>query len=95
MITNRRDACVALTSRGVVLVLLLFFFLKVIRYSVLGVGTYEDMLTRVIVSRAEIDMKRIKEEYRARYKSAVTLDVAGDTSFGYRDMLLALVGSEE
>lgn len=74
---------------------LAFFFLKVIRYSVLGVGTYEDMLTRVIVSRAEIDMKRIKEEYRARYKSAVTLDVAGDTSFGYRDMLLALVGGED
>lgn len=53
------------------------------------------MLTRVIVSRAEIDMKQIKEEYRAMYKSAVTLDVAGDTSFGYRDMLLALVGNED
>ena len=56
-----------------------------IRYSILGLGTYEDMLTRVIVSRAEIDMKQIKEEYKARYKSAVTLDVAGDTSFGYRE----------
>lgn len=67
---------------------------QVIRYSILGLGTYEDMLTRVIVSRAEIDMKQIKEEYRARYKSAVNLDVAGDTSFGYRDMLLALVARE-
>uniref|UniRef100_A0A0A9H4Z1 Annexin n=1 Tax=Arundo donax TaxID=35708 RepID=A0A0A9H4Z1_ARUDO len=53
------------------------------------------MLTRVIVSRAEVDMKQIKEEYKARYKSSVTGDVAGDTSFGYRDMLLALVRSEE
>ncbi|CAN6226417.1 unnamed protein product [Urochloa humidicola] len=70
-------------------------FAQVIRYSILGLGTYEDMLTRVIVSRAEIDMKQIKEEYRARYKSAMASDVAGDTSFGYRDMLLALVGSED
>ncbi|OEL30965.1 Annexin D3 [Dichanthelium oligosanthes] len=70
-------------------------FAQVIRYSILGLGTYEDILTRVIVSRAEIDMKQIKEEYRARYKSAVAPDVAGDTSFGYRDMLLALVGSED
>ncbi|KAF8679033.1 hypothetical protein HU200_045786 [Digitaria exilis] len=69
-------------------------FAQVIRYSILGLGTYEDMLTRVIVSRAEIDMKQIKEEYRARYKSAVNLDVASDTSFGYRDMLLALVARE-
>ncbi|CAL5084486.1 unnamed protein product [Urochloa decumbens] len=33
-------------------------FAQVIRYSILGLGTYEDMLTRVIVSRAEIDMKQ-------------------------------------
>ncbi|KAG0546169.1 hypothetical protein BDA96_02G424700 [Sorghum bicolor] len=64
-------------------------------YSILGLGTYEDMLTRVIVSRAEVDMEQIKEEYRARYGSAVSLDVAGDTSFGYRDMLLALLGGQE
>ncbi|WVZ66944.1 hypothetical protein U9M48_016096 [Paspalum notatum var. saurae] len=70
-------------------------FAQVIRYSILGLGTYEDILTRVIVSRAEIDLKQIKEEYRARYKSAVTLDVADDTSFGYRDMLLALIGGDD
>ncbi|TVU37408.1 hypothetical protein EJB05_10721, partial [Eragrostis curvula] len=69
-------------------------FAEVIRHSVLGLGTYEDMLTRVIVSRAEIDMKQIKEEYKATYKSSVIGDVAGDTSFSYRNMLLALVGSE-
>ncbi|GJN33323.1 hypothetical protein PR202_gb21909 [Eleusine coracana subsp. coracana] len=70
-------------------------FVEVIRHSILGLGTYEDMLTRVIVSRAEIDMKQIKEEYKAKYKSSVTGDVTGDTSFSYRDMLLALVGKEE
>uniref|UniRef100_A0A0D9X2G5 Annexin n=1 Tax=Leersia perrieri TaxID=77586 RepID=A0A0D9X2G5_9ORYZ len=70
-------------------------FAEVIKHSILGLGTYEDMLTRVIVSRAEIDMKMIREEYRVRYKTTVTRDVVGDTSFGYKGFLLALVGRED
>ncbi|KAM0867804.1 hypothetical protein ACQ4PT_041754 [Festuca glaucescens] len=70
-------------------------FAEVIRQSIVGLGTYEDMLTRAIVSRAEIDMRQIKAEYRVRFKTTVTRDVVDDTSFGYRDLLLALVGSEE
>ncbi|KAF2924293.1 hypothetical protein DAI22_07g259200 [Oryza sativa Japonica Group] len=68
---------------------------EVIRHSILGLGTYEDMLTRVIVSRAEIDMRHIREEYKVRYKTTVTRDVVGDTSFGYKGFLLALVGRED
>ncbi|EEC82614.1 hypothetical protein OsI_27191 [Oryza sativa Indica Group] len=70
-------------------------FAEVIRHSILGLGTYEDMLTRVIVSRAEIDMRHIREEYKVRYKTTVTRDVVGDTSFGYKGFLLALVGRED
>uniref|UniRef100_A0A0E0LPB6 Annexin n=1 Tax=Oryza punctata TaxID=4537 RepID=A0A0E0LPB6_ORYPU len=70
-------------------------FAEVIRHSILGLGTYEDMLTRVIVSRAEIDMRQIREEYKVRYKTTVTRDVVGDTSFGYKGFLLALVGRED
>jgi hypothetical protein len=70
-------------------------FAEVIRESIVGLGTYEDMLTRAIVSRAEIDMRQIKAEYTVRFKTTVTRDVVDDTSFGYRDLLLALVGSEE
>uniref|UniRef100_A0A0E0QC91 Annexin n=1 Tax=Oryza rufipogon TaxID=4529 RepID=A0A0E0QC91_ORYRU len=70
-------------------------FAEVIRHSILGLGTYEDMLTRVIVSRAEIDMRHIREEYKIRYKTTVTRDVVGDTSFGYKGFLLALVGRED
>ncbi|KAG8079470.1 hypothetical protein GUJ93_ZPchr0007g4036 [Zizania palustris] len=57
-------------------------FAEVIRHSILGLGTYEDALTRVAVSRAEIDMKQIREEYEVRYTSTVARDVVGDTSFG-------------
>ncbi|TVU47006.1 hypothetical protein EJB05_06582, partial [Eragrostis curvula] len=69
-------------------------FAEVIRYSILGLGTDEDTLTRAIVSRAEIDMNNIKEEYNIRFKTTVTSDIVGDTSGDYMDFLLALVGSE-
>ena len=68
---------------------------QVIRYSILGLGTDEEALTRAIVSRAEIDMKKIKEEYKVRFKTTVTEDVVGDTSGYYMDILLALIGSED
>ncbi|XP_051214379.1 annexin D3 isoform X1 [Lolium perenne] len=70
-------------------------FAEVIRYSILGLGTDEDALTRAIVSRADIDMKHIKEEYKVRFKTTVTKDVVGDCSGYYLDILLALVGSED
>ena len=69
-------------------------FAEVIRYSILGLGTDEDALTRAIVSRADIDTKKIKQEYRVRFKTTVTDDVVGDTSGYYMDILLALVGKE-
>lgn len=47
------------------------------------------------MSRAEIDMKKIKEEYKIRFKTTVTSDVVGDTSGYYMDILLTLVGSED
>lgn len=70
-------------------------FAEAIRYSILGLGTDEDVLTRAIVSRADIDMKNIKEEYKVRFKTTVTKDVVGDCSGYYLDILLALVGSED
>ncbi|XP_072975804.1 annexin D3-like [Typha angustifolia] len=70
-------------------------FAEVIRSSILGLGTDEASLTRAIVCRAEIDMKKIKEEYKIRYKTTVTRDVTGDTSGYYKDILLTLVGIED
>ncbi|KAL6620165.1 hypothetical protein ACP70R_035304 [Stipagrostis hirtigluma subsp. patula] len=69
-------------------------FAEVIRSSILGLGTDEESLTRAIVSRAEVDLQKVKEEYRARYRTTVTSDVTGDTSGYYKDILLTLVGPE-
>ncbi|KAJ6811302.1 annexin D3-like [Iris pallida] len=66
-------------------------FAEVVRSSIVGLGTDEDALTRAIVTRAEVDMKSIKEEYK-RYKTSLNTDVIGDTSGYYQEFLLALVG---
>ncbi|KAF0922815.1 hypothetical protein E2562_002065 [Oryza meyeriana var. granulata] len=70
-------------------------FAEVIRTSILGLGTDEEMLTRGIVSRAEVDMEKMKEEYKVRYNTTVTADVRGDTSGDYMNILLTLVGPEK
>lgn len=64
---------------------------QVVRKSIVGLGTDEDSLTRAIVTRADIDMKKIKEEYR-RYGTSINDDIKGDTSGYYMKFLLALVG---
>lgn len=68
------------------------YFEKVLRVAIKGLGTDEWDLTRVVATRAEVDMERIKEEYNRR--NSVTLDraITGDTSGDYERMLLALIG---
>lgn len=63
-------------------------FAEVIRASIIGLGTDEDSLTKVIVTRAEIDMMKIREEYLKANKSSLDDAVKGDTSGFYQDFLL-------
>ncbi|XP_020268595.1 annexin D3-like [Asparagus officinalis] len=66
-------------------------FAEVVRTSIVGLGTDEDSLTRAIVTRAEIDLKNIKEVY-TKYGTSINDDIKGDTSGDYKKFLLALVG---
>jgi len=59
-----------------------------------GMGTDEDDLTRVITTRAEVDLKLIKEAYQKRNSVPLERAVAKDTTRDYEDMLLALLGAE-
>ncbi|KAK4802955.1 hypothetical protein SAY86_001158 [Trapa natans] len=68
-------------------------FAEVIGKSIIGWGTDEDMLTRAIVTRAEVDMRKIREEYFTIYKSSMEDAVIRDTSGDYKDFLLTLLGS--
>ncbi|XP_021750687.1 annexin D3-like isoform X1 [Chenopodium quinoa] len=67
---------------------------KVINSSVVGLGTDEDSLTRAIVTRAEVDMVKINEEYSRAYKESVADAVIGDTSGDYKNFLLTLLGKK-
>ncbi|KAL6125294.1 hypothetical protein ACLB2K_073353 [Fragaria x ananassa] len=68
-------------------------FAQVINESVVGLGTDEESLNRATVSRAEIDMIKIREEYSTLFKTSLEDDVKGDTSGDYKDFLLTLLGA--
>ncbi|XVF15178.1 hypothetical protein REPUB_Repub09cG0128100 [Reevesia pubescens] len=69
------------------------YFEKVLRQAINKLGTDEWALTRVVTTRAEVDMVRIKEEYQRRNSVPLEKAIAGDTSGDYERMLLALIGS--
>ncbi|XP_048140526.1 annexin-like protein RJ4 [Rhodamnia argentea] len=71
------------------------YFEKVLRNAIKKVGTDEDALTRVIVTRAEKDLKEIKEEYYKRNSVSLDIAVAKDTSGHHEAFLLTLLGKEE
>lgn len=56
-----------------------------------GAGTSDDTLIRVIVSRSEVDLVQIKQEFQRQYGQTLESWIQGDTSGDYSRMLLALV----
>ncbi|XP_004289606.1 PREDICTED: annexin D7-like [Fragaria vesca subsp. vesca] len=67
------------------------YFEKTLRLSMKGLGTDEETLTRVVATRAEVDMKHIKEQYERKNNVSMVDDIKGDTSGDYLRILLALV----
>ncbi|KAL8133979.1 hypothetical protein AgCh_009158 [Apium graveolens] len=65
---------------------------KTLRLAINKLGTDEWALTRVVTTRAEVDMDRIKEEYQRRNSIPLDRAIAGDTSGDYEKILLALIG---
>ncbi|KAK4264909.1 hypothetical protein QN277_026026 [Acacia crassicarpa] len=68
------------------------YFEKVLRMAINKLGTDEWALTRVVVTRAEVDMERIKEDYQRRNSVPLDQAISNDTSGDYEKMLLALIG---
>ncbi|KAK9110679.1 hypothetical protein Sjap_018739 [Stephania japonica] len=71
------------------------YFEKVLRLAINKTGTDEGALTRVVTTRAEIDMKQIKEEYYRRNSVPLEHAIVRDTSGDYEVMLVALIGHED
>lgn len=67
------------------------YFAKEVKKSIKGLGTDEHTLNRIVVSRCEVDMKQIKEEYTRLYSTTMEKDVSGDVSGDYGKLLLELI----
>ncbi|CAK9322085.1 unnamed protein product [Citrullus colocynthis] len=67
-------------------------FAKILRLAINKLGTDEWALARVVASRAEIDMERIKEEYYRRNSIPLDRAIAKDTSGDFERMVLELIG---
>ncbi|XP_054466607.1 annexin A1a [Anoplopoma fimbria] len=70
------------------------FFAEKLNLAMKGKGTRKNILTRIMVSRSEIDMKRIKDDYKKNYGTTLYKDILDDTKGDYEKILLALCGSE-
>nr|XP_057918555.1 annexin A1-like [Doryrhamphus excisus] len=68
------------------------FFAEKLHRAMKGHGTCEDTLIRVLVSRSEIDLKKILEEYRAMYDTTLQEDILKDTKNHFENILLGLCG---
>lgn len=71
------------------------YFEKVLRLAINRQGTDEGALTRVVATRAEVDMKFISEEYQRRNSVPLDRAIVKDTTGDYEKMLLALIGHAE
>ncbi|XP_035022379.1 annexin A1a [Hippoglossus stenolepis] len=70
------------------------FFSEKLNLAMKGSGTRKHILTRIMVSRSELDMKLIKNEYKKNYGKALYQDILDDTKGDYEKILLALCGGE-
>lgn len=68
------------------------FFAKRLHKAMEGVGTDDASLVRIIISRAEIDLQNIKDEFEQMYNKSLHSVVKDETSGDYKRALLALIG---
>ncbi|ESN96017.1 hypothetical protein HELRODRAFT_68265 [Helobdella robusta] len=68
------------------------YFADLLHKSMKGLGTNDDQLIRVVVSRCECDMVQIKKEFERKFNQPLQQWLKDDTSGDYRKILLALIG---
>ncbi|XP_015438810.1 PREDICTED: annexin B11-like isoform X3 [Dufourea novaeangliae] len=66
------------------------FFAEQLYKSMKGLGTDDDRLIRLVVTRCEVDMGEIKEVFRQQYNESLEDFISGDCSGHYKKCLLAL-----
>ncbi|KAK7173390.1 hypothetical protein R3I93_003269 [Phoxinus phoxinus] len=71
------------------------YFAEKLYKSMKGAGTDEITLTRVMVSRGEIDMLDIRAEFKKLYQSSLHKEINSDVSGNYSDCLKMICGGED
>uniref|UniRef100_A0A0B6ZXK1 Annexin n=1 Tax=Arion vulgaris TaxID=1028688 RepID=A0A0B6ZXK1_9EUPU len=67
------------------------YFAERLYVSMKGAGTKDEALIRAVVSRSEIDMVLIKQEFHKAYGKTLSSFISGDVSGDYKKTLLAIV----
>lgn len=68
------------------------FFSDKLYEAMRGMGTDDSTLIRIIVSRSEIDLQNIKDQYQRDHGKSLNAAVSSETSGDYKKLLLAIVG---
>uniref|UniRef100_A0A671U7B1 Annexin n=1 Tax=Sparus aurata TaxID=8175 RepID=A0A671U7B1_SPAAU len=71
------------------------FYAKRLYKSMKGLGTADNTLIRIMISRSEIDMLDIRECFRLRYETSLYNMIKDDTSGDYKRTLLNLCGGDD
>jgi len=67
------------------------FFARRLNKSLVGLGTKDQDLVRVMVTRRHNDLWEIAEEYHQIFRKTLKEDIADDTSGDYKALLLAMI----
>ncbi|GAB1611229.1 annexin A7 isoform X2, partial [Argonauta hians] len=68
------------------------YFASQLHKAISGLGTKDNTLIRIVVSRSEIDLQNIKESYQRNYGKSLHEAISSDTSGDYKKLLLGIVG---
>ena len=66
------------------------YFATRVHDAIKGFGTKDHLLMRILITRDEIDMPQIKENYKKLYGSSMIEDIKNDISGKYRKLMLEL-----
>ncbi|XP_047459480.1 annexin A11a isoform X2 [Mugil cephalus] len=71
------------------------YFAERLYKSMKGAGTKDTTLIRIMVTRSEVDMLDIRQEYVRNYGKSLYTHISGDTSGDYKKLLLKLCGGSD
>jgi len=70
-----------------------WFYAERLYKSMKGIGTNDQQLIRVMVTRSEIDLKHISQAFHKQYSKFLSDFIKGDCAGDYRRLMLAVLGN--